>query len=347
MKITMEIADAQIQQKGKGEDDCLVRALDDEGMVQLLAVADGLSLSGGKAAAQWTIKCLKQLAGDRTKQPADVDSPRSIYRAIKRALADAQQDEQSETTLTCGILRQLTNENETFLRFEYFAIGDSPIWKVIPGDSKYPFQRVLVHGALYPAETAKVYSTLRLHKKDIIGSIAFGVTEVAVGEVLVVCTDGIPEREVFIRDFTPPEEGNRRKAGLCDWLFQERKYKKKNLKEVLARYDELGILFDDATIIAARLGPASIALKDQIATSVEYLEPESTTVPQESNSNRMVRMDDVDSSNLGELRSAKDNSSIDGQAQLASVENIEHSCRGSADKSKFDPENLKPPFSTV
>ena len=93
----------------------------------------------------------------------------------------------------------------------------------------------------------------------------------------------------------------------------------------MARYDELGVLFDDATIIAARLGPASIALKDHIPTTrVDYLEPESITVLQESNSNRMVLMDDVDSSNLNELRSAKDNSSIDGQAQLVSAENIEH-----------------------
>lgn len=255
MKIAMEIADAQIQQEGKGEDDCLIRQLDDEGRVKLLAVADGLSLSGGKAAAHWAINCLKQLAANRLYRPADVDSPRSIYRAIKRALAESQQDEQSETTLTCGILRQLSDESETLLRFEYFAIGDSPIWKVILGDSKYPFQRVLVHGPLYPTETARVYSTLRLHKKDIIGSIAFGTTEVALGEVLVVCTDGIPEREVFIRDFVPPDERDPRKDGLCQWLFQKRKYNKKKLKQVLAHYDELGVLFDDATIIAARLGP--------------------------------------------------------------------------------------------
>lgn len=117
---------------------------------------------------------------------------------------------------TCGILRQLSDEGETFLRFEYFAIGDSPIWKVILGDSKYLFQRVLVHGPLYPAETARVYSTLRLHKKDIIGSIAFGVTEVALGEVLVVCTDGIPEREVFIRDFAPPTKKTSVKAAYAN-----------------------------------------------------------------------------------------------------------------------------------
>jgi len=334
MKIT--IADAQIQQEGKGEDDCLIRTLDNKGMVKLLAVADGLSLSGGKAAAQWTINYLKRLAANRVKRPADVDSPRSIYRAITRALAEAQQDEKSETTLTCGILRQVSDENETFLRFEYFAIGDSPIWKVIPGDSKYPFQRVMVHGPLYPTETAKVYSTLRLHKKDIIGSIAFGVTEVALGEVLVVCTDGIPEREVFIRDFAPPGERDSRKGGLCHWLFQERKYDRKKLKQVLARYDELGVLFDDATIIAARLEPAPVTRKDAMPSSTaDYLKHESNVVPEETNSNRVVHMEGVDSSILDEPcsdRSSKDDSFISGQTQLASGEDTEHSSDGSANE---------------
>ena len=189
----MEIARAQIQQDGKGEDAYLVRRLDGNGMVQILAVADGLSLSGGKAAANWVINCIKRLT--------EVETPRSIYKALRRELGRSRQVEESETTLTCGILRQVSDGDDNFLRFEYFAIGDSPIWKVVLGDSKYPFQRILVHGPPYPAETARVYSTLRLHKKDITGSVAFGVTEVALGEVLVVCTDGIPEREVFIRDF--------------------------------------------------------------------------------------------------------------------------------------------------
>lgn len=338
MRITIEIAEAQIQQEGKGEDDCLIRPLDDEGIVKLLAVADGLSLSGGKAAAQWTINYLKELAANRVKRPADLDSPRSIYSAIKRALAEAHQDEQSETTLTCGILRQLSDEHETFLRFEYFAIGDSPIWKVIPGDSKYPFQRVLVHGPLYPTETARVYSTLRLHKKDIIGSVAFGVTEVALGEVLVVCTDGIPEREVFIRDFAQSDKKNSRKEGLCQWLFQERKYNKKKLKQVLARYDELGVLFDDATIIAARLGPAPLTLKDAIpSSSADHFKHESIVVAQETNSNRVVNMEGVDSSTLDETcsdHSSQDDSSISGQTQLASAEDTEPSSGGSATESK-------------
>jgi serine/threonine protein phosphatase PrpC len=250
----MEIAQAQIQQQGKGEDAYLVRRLDRKGTAHLIAVADGLSLTGGRAAARWAINHLRKVP--------DVENPRSICSALKRALAESQQTQPSETTLTCGVLRQLDYENEPFLRFEFFAIGDSPIWKVIPGDSKYPFQRQIVHGPLYPTETARVYSTLRLDKRDITGSIMFGTTEIAVGEVLVVCTDGIPEREVFIRDFAGTSDTDLHKSGLCHWLFQERKYSDSKLKGVLKAYHERGILFDDATIIAARLGPARIAVKN-------------------------------------------------------------------------------------
>jgi hypothetical protein len=194
-------------------------------------------------------------------------------------------------------------------------------------DSKYPFQRVLVHGPLYPTETARVYSTLRLHKKDIIGSIAFGTTEVALGEVLVVCTDGIPEREVFIRDFVPPDERNSRKDGLCQWLFQKRKYNKKKLKQVLAHYDELGVLFDDATIIAARLGPLPFRVKDALPSSAaDHSKHESVAVSQDSSSNRAMNIEAAD--NRDESRSdhsPKDDSSISGQTQLVSAEDAEHS----------------------
>ena len=286
MRIAIEIARAQVQQKGKGEDACLVRRLDEKGMAQLLAVADGLSMSGGKAAAKWVINQLGKLT--KLRKLTDVDTPRSIYTALKRALEESREVVQSETTLTCGILRQLSDGSEPFLRFEYFAIGDSPIWKVIPGDSKYPFQRFLVHGPLYPAETARVYSTLRLHKRDIRGSITFGVTEIALGEVLVVCTDGIPEREVFIRDLVRPTGVDPGRSGLCHWLFQRRKYRDVKLKGVLTAYNDRGILFDDATIIAARLGPVPTTAADMIRSAPDsHMDQESVIEPQNPISNTL------------------------------------------------------------
>ncbi len=244
MTTNLQIASAKIPQKGKGEDYLLVRRLNDTGSLQLLAVADGLSLNAGKAAAKWVIERLRRIN--------DVASPRSIFKAINRELQQTRPSRESQTTLTCGILREV-QEEDIFLRFDYFAIGDSPIWKVVVGDSRFPFQRVQVHGSPYPAETARVYSALRLHERDIKGAVTFGAIEIAVGEVLVVCTDGIPEREVFFRDFSNNQDSCA--SRLCQWFFERESYSDDKLKRILKSYDDRGVLFDDATIIAARLKP--------------------------------------------------------------------------------------------
>jgi hypothetical protein len=246
----MEIAGAQIQRPEKGEDAYLVRPLNDNGSAILLAVADGLSLNDGKAAAQWVIEHLRQTTA--------TDNPRAILGELRSKLAGARQADQSETTLTCGIVRQMDGETAQYLRFDYFAIGDSPVWKVIEGDSgsRYPFQRLSVHGPPYPAETARVYATVRLHLGDIRGTVTFGAVEIAAGEVLVVCTDGIPEREVFIRDLNASGEDA---PGLCKWLFQQLPYDNGSLAELLSSYERRGVLFDDATIISIRLAPSEIS----------------------------------------------------------------------------------------
>jgi hypothetical protein len=68
----------------------------------------------------------------------------------------------------------------------------------------------------------------------------------------------------------------------------------------LTRYDELGVLFDDATIIAARLGP--LKPKDHIPSNrANPSKDESIVVPQVAN--RVVNMDGVDSPDLDESRS--------------------------------------------
>jgi hypothetical protein len=129
-------------------------------------------------------------------------------------------------------------------------------------DSKYPFQRLLIHGSPYPSETARVYSTLRLHERDIKGVVTFGAVEVALNEVLVVCTDGIPEREIFVRDLSDPAKEEPDSPGLCRWLFQTELYDNSKLEKVLKDYDNSGILFDDATIIVAR--PVSILVEADV-----------------------------------------------------------------------------------
>lgn len=256
---TVEIAYAQVQRPGKGEDAFLVRPLDAERSRFLLAVADGLTMNGGKAAANWAVDCLKSIATTAT-----VTSAREVFGLLKAALiSEVGQYEESETTLTCGILTLIGDSSGDFLRFDFFAIGDSPIWKVILGEGRYPYQRMSIHGGPYPAETARVYATLRLHMKDIKGLVTFGSVDVVQQEVLVVCSDGIPEREVFVRDLTRiakvPSDPN---VGLCQWFFRPSPYRSYELADVLDDYDRSGALFDDATIIVARL-VSHIVLQDK------------------------------------------------------------------------------------
>lgn len=242
----MEIAHAQIQRPEKGEDALMLRRLEGPETRFLLAVADGLSLQAGAAAAQWVTDYL-----ERAQIPDDI---RAIYRSLQSALASVRgQYSESETTLTCGILRELAEGEETFLRFDFFAIGDSPIWKVVPGSGRYPFQRSAIHGAPYPGETAKVYATVRLHDGDIKGFVNFGSVDIRLGEVLVVCSDGIPEREVFVRDPARLQANSgEAEKGLCSWLFDDTPFRDGSLAELLTAYDRRGVLFDDATLIAAR-----------------------------------------------------------------------------------------------
>jgi serine/threonine protein phosphatase PrpC len=292
----VEIASAQIQRPDKGEDAYIVRSLDDTGSAQLIAVADGLSLNDGRAAADWVINYLARIT--------DADTPRKILEGLRQELSQSQYTQQSETTLTCGILREVSTENHAFLRFEYFAIGDSPIWKVVTGDSRYPFQRLLVHGAPYPAETARVYSTLRLQEKDIQGGITLGTIEIESGEVLVVCTDGVPEREIFIRDISNMESAGT--IALCRWLFQASPYDNDKLAEVLAAYDKRGVLFDDATIITARLLPPLVNRADAHEEKFADAEADKTTPASNNMSLNVEPTDNLLSENGTDLPSPAD-----------------------------------------
>lgn len=238
----IDIACTQIDYPEKGEDTYVVRKV---GNSYLLAVADGLSMDNGRAAARWAKEYLDGIS--------HIQSARCIFDALKVALSnDPNEYERSETTLTCGILTESESSGGLTLRFDFFAIGDSPIWKVVSTcDSKYPYQRYLIHGEPYPAETSKVYSTLRLKEREIKGVVSFGSVDLSVGEVLVVCSDGIPEREVMVRDLSATVQSNQPK--LCEWLFDSASYEDASLQNVLNGYRGRELLFDDATLIVARL----------------------------------------------------------------------------------------------
>jgi serine/threonine protein phosphatase PrpC len=238
----IDIASAMIEFPDKGEDRILVRKL---GGAYLLAVADGLTGDNGRAAAEWAKQFLQFTN--------NTESARDVFEALKSSLANEQRTfEDSRTTLSCGILSETERFGIQSLHFDFFAIGDSPIWRlVLNRNGKHLYQRYLIHGGPYPAETSKVYSTLRLKEKAISGNVAFGSAEFGEDEVLVVCSDGIPERQVMVRDFDITSETYLPK--LCQLLFDHSRYQDAELQTVLAGYEQSELLYDDTSIIVARL----------------------------------------------------------------------------------------------
>jgi serine/threonine protein phosphatase PrpC len=233
--VIIEVACSQVPYPNKDEDAFVLREVGDH---FILAVADGLSMRNGGAAARWVAEHIKTTTA--------TDCIYALYDNLVDCLrhVDSGQTE-SETTLSCGILRR-GNRPRTLV-FEYFAIGDSPIWKLVEsGDDRYPYQRYLVCGSPYPAENAKLYSTVSLQDRRITGAVTFGSVTLSEEEVLVVCSDGLPEREVLVRDLA-------RENSLCRWLFGKAPYTNKSMQEVLSDYGSRDIFLDDTTVIAARL----------------------------------------------------------------------------------------------
>lgn len=253
--MSIEIASAQLLRPDKCEDKVLVKILNDGRY--LVAVADGLSLSAGRFASELVITILTAAT--------EVTSARSIFEYLRTALIGMSGEHpESETTLTCALISEVDSFGVPYLRCEYFAIGDSPIWRVAraPIGDRYAFQRYLVHGPPYPGETAKVYATVRSRRDvDIKGSVAFGCVEIPSNEVLVICTDGIPEREIFGREQSMREPLSDRRPLLCEWMFAEKEYDDNDAHQVLRTYDERGVLYDDATLVAVRLRMAAQAVE--------------------------------------------------------------------------------------
>jgi hypothetical protein len=243
----IDVASAQVSYPSKGEDTFIARRIGD---AWLLAVADGLTMDNGRAAAQWAVEFLASTCA--------TNSIRTIFdEMLVHLRSDVRSHPRSETTLSCGILTHADAPDT--LRFSFFAIGDSPIWKIVrTHDARYPYQRYLVHGAPYPSETARLYSTLRLKERDISGAVSFGSVDIEPGAVLVVCSDGIPEREIMVRDLAAETAAIR----LCDWLVGPQAFSDEGLEEVILGYERRGLLSDDATLIAART--LSVAVSSEV-----------------------------------------------------------------------------------
>jgi len=238
----IDIASAQTSVPGKGEDSLVVRRLSGDAGRLLIAVADGISMQNGKAASLWVAEFLRSMP-----EPSGI---RDIHTRLSEALATRDQPrELSGTTLTCGILSEVDAVGTSALRLDFFAIGDSPIWRIVQSRSeKYRYQRYTVHGSPYPAEGRRVYAALWLDGREISGDVFFGAAEFGPNEVLVLCTDGVPEREVMVRDLEVLD-----RPTLCAHLFQADAYASPRLQEVLESYGQAGLLYDDASMVVARM----------------------------------------------------------------------------------------------
>jgi hypothetical protein len=242
MSPKVELAKATIPYPGKGDDACCIRVIGDG--IWLLAVADGLTMNAGGAAASWVIEHI-ELTEAHT-------SPRTLFAELQHALDQTDHDAASQTTLTAGLLRLIVDDVNERLRFDYFAVGDSPILRLLKTGGEFPYQRFEVHGRPYPAQPGRVYATVQLAPGGVVGRVAFGSVDVDAGEVLIVCSDGLPQHAVFSRDFQSISRRSEH-LRLCDWLYGSEPYSDSKLEEILSGYSLRGDISDDVTMLVARI----------------------------------------------------------------------------------------------
>jgi len=270
----VEVARVLKQLPDKGDDRLLVRSLGD---VRLLAVADGVSMcDGGAMAAEAVIAVLEQIS--------DATSAQSIYEQFLTGLPVEGLLPNAATTLTCGILSVAESRFGLRLIFDYFAIGDSPIWRVVklPPGGRYAYQRYVVHEAPYPGETAKVYATVRpFDVRPLQGSVAFGRIDVPHDEVLVVCSDGFSERAVFGRDQGAAAAGGDPQTSFCHWAFCDTPYEDSGINAVLDDYDRRGFLYDDAAVIVARARDTTAVAQREAEVVEQHAAAEAPRVEEE------------------------------------------------------------------
>jgi hypothetical protein len=306
----IEVASARKLQSDKGDDDLLVRW---EGDSILLAVVDGLSMADGRAAATAVVDTLRSLER--------ITDAHSVYQELVSKLPCGIEAPNSATTLTCGVLRTVRSDNSSWLRFDFFAIGDSPVWRVVrlDGEGPYSYQRYVIHGAPYPGEPAKVYATVRPHNREPVrGSVAFGSVDIPLHEVLVLCTDGVPERRLFSREAqridAGVEEGRR---NFCQWVFGPKQLDNEEALRYLDGFHQQGVLYDDATFIVARLRAPNMETSKSTASVSETARAWQNPAPVSSNVAASQGLAEKATEDWESIALARETHSIDAAAEEA------------------------------
>lgn len=224
----------------------------------VLAVADGISRSHGAIASEWVINVLRSVA---TQLGASV-SIDALYSGLLERLVDANALPPSSTTLSCGVLRPTLDRPD--MVFEFFALGDSPIYKVV--SSRLPdfrCQAFCVYSEPKPGIQAAVSSCLSTGPGRMDGPPYFGSVRLSEGEMLLVVTDGVPMDTLVWDDQVDPDPRSPLLLGrLFDGRLEEGEPATDDspVTSVLRAYDRANLLVsDDATLVAVRFGqPASM-----------------------------------------------------------------------------------------
>lgn len=248
-----QLAKASRLVPGKGEDCVFASRLGSDGCF-LMGVADGISTANGGDAARWIKKTMDSIA---MEIDAELMGSHDLFERFLQLLETATSFHQlsdSHSTLSCGIGRWMHSKKSTYIRFEFFGIGDSPIWRVVPSQSDgLTFQVSAVYSPPTPSEQGCVYSSVNLGAGRIDGRVHFGSVDIEEGELLIVATDGLPDYRVVFDDQDPERVG--RSPKMIDTLLRSKSFDDAMLVNFIAAYDENRLLIDDdASMAVVRWG---------------------------------------------------------------------------------------------
>lgn len=253
--IPLQYAKANLPAYGKGDDTVFLHPLGEQAL--LLGVADGVSNASGGAAARWISTTMADLC---TASGAETWTARELFARLLQRLEDhaaqSPTGNQSLSTLSCGIARPNSSD---FLRFDFFGIGDSPIWRIFrPTPSLLRFQASVAFGAPVPSECAAVYNFVDLAHGRVEGPVHFGSVDIQHGELLVVATDGVPETQVLFDDQDLPGSSPQ----LLESLLAAPEINDEMLIRLLLGYNDRSLLIDDdASLAVVRFGQPAEAIR--------------------------------------------------------------------------------------
>ena len=258
----------------------------EEDGVLFVAVADGLTSSDHPhEAATTAIQCALNAFREEPRQALEAFVQR-LYENLRSAAANWSWQGSAETTLTTLILHQSDSGSVDAM---FTASGDSPIYVAYPGPimDLYPdtFLTVQVHGKPIQVENeGRVYSYVDCSTGRVNGRLARGTFRMSLGELCIVCTDGVPFAEHILRDL--------RRGGGSHRFFNEMFTGdlKSATNGLFSRFRSAEALSDDATMIAISARASGAATPANVLGQAE-----SSTGPEDR-----ARMDMLDTGERGD-----------------------------------------------